>query len=55
MSKLVKKIFKSLLLTSALSLVHNQAKAQNPFIPEFEHGNDESDEIGATKDYEECG
>lgn len=49
MSKIVKKIFKSLLLTSALSIVHNQAKAQNPYIPEFDNGNDKSDEIGALK------
>lgn len=49
MSKIVKKLFKSLLLSSALSLIHTQAKAQNPFLPEFNNDDDNTDEVGALK------
>ena len=49
MSKISKKILKSLLLSSVLSLIHTQAKAQNPFVPEFDSVDEGNDEIGAIK------
>ena len=49
MSKITKKIIKSLLLTSVLSLFHSQAKAQDSLLPDFNLGDEDSDEMGAIK------
>lgn len=48
MSKITKKILKSILLSSAMSLMHTEAKAQNPFLPSFE-SDDDSDQVGEIK------
>ena len=49
MSKLTKKLVKSILLSSVLSLVHTNVKAQNPFLPQFGANEDENDQIGEIK------
>ena len=49
MSKITKRIIKSLLLTSVLSLVQTNMKAQNPFLPQFESEDDDSDQMGEIK------
>ena len=49
MSKITKKILKSILLSSVMSLMHTEAKAQNPFLPSFEPEDDESDQVGEIK------
>ncbi len=49
MSKITKKIIKSLLLTSVLSLVQTNMKAQNPLLPQFEPEDDDSDQMGEIK------
>lgn len=47
MNKLVKNILKSLLLTSAMSLIHSHAKAQDPFQPELGFDENNTDEIAS--------
>lgn len=49
MSKITKKILKSILLSSVMSLMHMEAKAQDPFIPSFESEDDDSDQVGEIK------
>ena len=49
MNKVTKKIIRSILLSSALSLLHTPAKAQNSLLPDFDLDQDESDEVGAIK------
>ena len=49
MSKITKKILKSILLSSVMSLMHTEAKAQTPFLPSFEPEDDESDQVGEIK------
>jgi len=50
MNKITKKILKSILLSSVMSLMHSsEAKAQNPFIPSFEPEDDDSDQVGEIK------
>ena len=49
MSKITKKILKSILLSSVMSLMHMEAKAQDPFLPSFEPEDDDSDHVGEIK------
>lgn len=49
MSKITNKIIRSLLLTSVLSLVQINTKAQNPLLPQMEADEDDSDQIRAIK------
>lgn len=50
MNKKSNKIIRSLLLTSVLSLIQMNAKAQHPFMPQFESDDDdESNQIGSIK------
>ncbi|MBQ8453226.1 MAG: peptidoglycan-binding protein [Prevotella sp.] len=49
MSKITKKILKSILLSSVMSLMHMEAKAQDPFLPSFEPEDDDSDQVGEIK------
>lgn len=49
MKKIAKKLFKSILLGSVFSLIHSDAKAQNPFLPELDSNEDDSDQLGEIK------
>lgn len=49
MKKVAKKILKSILLTSVLSIIRTDAKAQNPFLPHLDSDEDESDQLGEIK------
>ena len=49
MSKITKKILKSILLSSVMSLMHTEAKAQHPFLPSLEPEDDDSDQVGEIK------
>lgn len=49
MSRITKKILKSILLSSVMSLMHTEAKAQNPFLPSLEPEDDDSDQVGEIK------
>lgn len=49
MSKIAKKIIKSILFSSVLSLVHTNARAQNSFLPQFDVDEDENDQISEIK------
>ena len=49
MSKVTKKILKSILLSSVMSLMHTEADALPPFLLDFEQEGDESDQVGEIK------
>ena len=49
MKKIAKKIVRSILLTSMLSLIHSETKAHNPFLPNFDFDEDDSDQVGEVK------
>lgn len=49
MSKITKKILKSILISSVLSLMHTEAKAQDSFSLSFEPNDDDSNQIGEIK------
>lgn len=49
MNKITKKIVKSILLTSVLSLIQTHSKAQNGFVPQVETADDDIDQIGEIK------
>ena len=50
MNKITKKIIRSILLGSALSLFHSQAKAQNSFLPDLDLVDNEDDEVNPDQD-----
>lgn len=49
MSKITTKIIKSILLSSVMSLMHTEVKAQDPFSVSIEPNDDDTDQIGEIK------